>query len=644
MFKRLRRHGQRHCYSLALAAALLSAAAHSATFTPQQQQYLDARAALSKGDTERYLALRQELEGYPLTPYLDFHAKLDDMLQLPAEQALGQLERFQDTPLYATARYRYLLAAGQDKRWQDFLKVSPTTPRDVALQCYFYRANLAQQQSETAYQGAQQLWLYGQSRPKACDPLFHAWEKAGYRTQALVWSRMLLAFNSGQYSLLRYLASKVNNQTQAKQLLAVYKDPQRLRHTQKFMASAPINADIVDAGLRRLAKQDLQQSVKLYVTYQQAGRFSEHQGRKLSHYLVRRALITQNLDLQPFVDNLLPLIDSDDLKELRLRWAIRDKDQQNIDNYLPRLSSAKQAKSRWQFWAAKRALSQDQKAANTLLSTLSKERNFYGFSAAYLLNTQVQLQHQPTVFDATLATTLTNDPGLARVTELLALDKTIDARAEWVLLLGRHDTPLQAQYALLAEQNQWDDLAVQATIQGKLWNDMTLRFPFAANRAFEIASQQAKVDIDDLRAIARRESAFYPYATSGVGARGLMQLMPATAKETANKSGLKYLGKKSLYDVQFNTQLGSRYYASLLERFDNNRVLATAAYNAGPHRVTRWLDESNGQLDVIAFIESIPFRETREYVQAVLSYRVIYQVKQDKPVDLFSAQEWQFKY
>lgn len=643
MFKRLRRHGPRHCYSLTLVAALLSAAAHSTTFTPQQQQYLDARAALAKGDTGRYLVLRQGLEGYPLTPYLDFHAKLEDMLKLPAEQALGQLKRFQGTPLYATARYRYLLAAGQGKRWQDFLKISPTTPRDVALQCYFYRANLAQQ-PETAYQGAQQLWLYGRSRPKACDPLFHAWEKAGYRTQALVWSRMLLAFNSGQYSLLRYLASKVNNQTQAKQLLAVYKDPQRLRHTQKFMTSAPINADIVDAGLRRLAKQDLQQSVKLYVTYQQAGRFSEHQGRKLSHYLVRRALITQDLELQPFVDNLLPLIDSDDLKELRLRWAIRDKDQQNIDHYLPHLSRAKQAKSRWQFWAAKRALSQDETVANTLLSTLSQERNFYGFSAAYLLNTQVQLQHQATVFDATLATTLANDPGLARVTELLALDKTIDARAEWVLLLGRHDKPLQAQYALLAEQNQWDDLAVQATIQGKLWNDMTLRFPFAANRAFETASQQAKVDIDDLRAIARRESAFYPYATSGVGARGLMQLMPATAKETANKSGLKYLGRKSLYDVHFNTQLGSRYYASLLERFDNNRVLATAAYNAGPHRVTRWLDESNGQLDVIAFIESIPFRETREYVQAVLSYRVIYQVKQNKPVDLFSAQEWQFKY
>jgi soluble lytic murein transglycosylase len=185
---------------------------------------------------------------------------------------------------------------------------------------------------------------------------------------------------------------------------------------------------------------------------------------------------------------------------------------------------------------------------------------------------------------------------------------------------------------------------VEASIQGKLWDDIPLRFPMAHQSSFEHASKKHKVNIDEIRAISRRESAFFLYATSGVGARGLMQIMPATAKATAKKHGAKYSDPKDLYSAELNLNLGSAYYAQLLKDFNQNRVLATAAYNAGPSRVRRWLAESNGKLDAMSFIESIPFTETREYVQAVLSYRLIYEAQKQKPQPLFNEAELKFHY
>lgn len=633
---------------------------HAQTYTTDQQHYLDARNALKNNHTKTFNTLRKQLDGYPLTIYLDFHSSMDKILTHTGQQAVSELAQFSDTPLFNTARSRYLMNAGAKKRWNDFLAVSPQRPNSIILQCFYYRAQLSVGDKSTAYKGAQTLWLYGKSRPEECDPLFKVWTKAGLRTQEMIWSRMLLSFNTGQHGLLTYLSRKLtSHKKDAKLLLSVYKDPRSLRHKNKFKGQANIKGEIVAAGLKKLARKDLNYAVKLYMSYQKLDRFSDFQGRKLSRYFVKRAIIRQEVKLKSFVDTMLPLLDSDDLLELRMRWAIREGDFESVTTYLPLLSEQGRNKSRWQYWLSRTSRPSTDESipaiddtnneplnvtVSSRLDTLSQQRNFYGFTAANELGSAFNLEHADTVSNDVLRPALSEDKGLARVIELIAIDKTIDARAEWVLMLKRHNRDMQKEYATLAVENNWFDLGVQASIQAKQWNDMTLRFPYAANQEFTQASKQHNVDIDELRAIARRESAFYPYATSGVGARGLMQLMPATAKETSNKLGVKYKGKRSLYNVKTNIQLGSAYYASLLKQFNNNRVLATAAYNAGPHRVKRWLKATKGELDVMAFIEAIPFSETREYVQAVLSYRVIYQIRQGKPPELFSQAELAFKY
>ena len=122
--------------------------------------------------------------------------------------------------------------------------------------------------------------------------------------------------------------------------------------------------------------------------------------------------------------------------------------------------------------------------------------------------------------------------------------------------------------------------------------------------------------------IARRESAFNPQARSPVGARGLMQLMPGTAEDVSDRYGFKTPTPEELYQPESNIRLGSRYIREMIDRYSGNRLAAVAAYNAGPGRVDRWLREAPREFDL--FVESIPYRETRDYVQAVLAYRVIF--------------------
>jgi soluble lytic murein transglycosylase len=136
-------------------------------------------------------------------------------------------------------------------------------------------------------------------------------------------------------------------------------------------------------------------------------------------------------------------------------------------------------------------------------------------------------------------------------------------------------------------------------------------------------------------AIARRESAFFPSARSPVGARGLMQLMPATGAAVARKAGLK-LQTRELYDIERNIDLGSVYYRQLLERFDGKRPLALAAYNAGPSRVQHWIRE---QAPMDVWIETIPYRETRDYVKAVLAYSVVFDFRLGRDSRLLTPTE-----
>ncbi|MCH1920882.1 transglycosylase SLT domain-containing protein [Shewanella sp. A3A] len=625
---------------LALAGSALSLTPATAADNSQlRKTYLAAREALDKGQHGQYDKLRAQLGDYPLNIYLDFHDQQNEILAAPGEAAVQALVPYLGSPLYDTLKHRYLERAANKRHWHDFLAVSPTAPRSDSLQCSFYVAQYETGQLDMAWQGAQMLWLSGQSQPKECDPLFDNWTKAGLRSESLLWQRIILSFDNGQNSLLSYLVQRATStQSYAKLLYSVYKTPQQIRDIKKFSQPEPVYAEIVRGGLMRLAVKDIEQAVRLFDQYRDAGRFTELQQKELQHFLIYRALLRREDSLQQYADERLRQQPDDTLLAMRMRWAMAEGDDKTVATLLPLLSQEESQNARWRYWRVKLRIGTELDR-----QLLLQERNFYGFTAAYEegVTPQLQLTALPDKLDEDK---LLKDKGMKRIVELMALDKTIDAKSEWSDLMERHTPEERIEYGQYALKQGWFNLSVDSSISAKAWDHLELRFPVVHAKLYSQYAKQFNVDEYQLMSIARRESAFYPYATSSAGARGFMQLMPETAQHTANRYKLKYNGTRSLYDPAINIPLGSAYFGGLLKQFNGNRVLATAAYNAGPYRIKQWLKQSSGKLDVMQFIESIPYRETREYVQGVFSYRMIYEQQQQLNKPFFTKQEFSHTY
>ena len=217
-------------------------------------------------------------------------------------------------------------------------------------------------------------------------------------------------------------------------------------------------------------------------------------------------------------------------------------------------------------------------------------------------------------------------------------------KREWEALLIKQPSDLQRQLGLYAYKKGWAHLSVIASIRSKSWDALNIRFPEVKPELFKYNAKKYQLEPSYIYAITRQESSFDEFAYSPAGARGYMQLMPTTASETARKIGLKDYKKKSqLTEGEINLQLGSAYFNMLLKRYQGNRILATAAYNAGPNRVDRWQGSKKGRaeqgLTMDSWIETIPYKETRRYVKNVLAYNVIYQHLLDKPLEFLNSTE-----
>jgi soluble lytic murein transglycosylase len=612
----------------AIASAAIAAAQPPAEgLDNAREQYSEAREAVDKGRWTEYQTLRSGLEEYPLAIYLDYFQLTRQPEKVRPADALRFISNTADSPLPNRFSRRYLTLAGQERRWQDFLQVQPDEPSSTELKCYYFRAKLAIGDTDTAWAGAQSLWDHGQSRPKVCDPLFSAWLKAGQLTDQVVWSRQLKAFDARQRSLITYVGRQASPELApwADKLLAVYLQPEKIRQ-QTLPASSPYSADIASHGLALLARYNPPKALQYWQQYQDELTFTAQQQRQVENAIALHGLFARSEELSPWLPGALARLQDDRLVEIRLRWALSEQDWPVMSQTLPLLSRDRQGADVWRYWQA-RILEQqgDIAAANEQYAALAGERSYHGFLAADKLGKAYAFNHQTQVLDAVTASQLQQNPVVRRVGELNYHESYDLAHSEWYYLLqGSEDQARNEQLAQLASAQGWYRMAIDAASRAKAWDALDVRFPMPYQDAFRRNASIQNVPSTELMAIARRESAFYPQARSPVGARGLMQLMPATGREVASSLG-KRQASSDLFEVEHNVLLGSAYYRQLLDRFGGNRVFALTAYNAGPHRVDRWRNKPGETVPVDVWVDTIPYKETREYVQAVLSYNVVFQ-------------------
>ncbi|MCB1700845.1 MAG: transglycosylase SLT domain-containing protein [Halioglobus sp.] len=604
-----------------------AAAAAEDALASERERYEKAMAALGKGRWDEYEQLRPGLDDYPLAIYLDYNQLIRQPGDVRPADALRFIKRSADSPLPNRFSGRYLRQAGKEERWQDFLAVKPDEPQSVDLKCYYFRARLAAGDTQTAWDGARRLWDSGESRPGACDPLFNAWLQADQLSDDIVWSRQLKAFDARQSSLMTYVAKKASPELApwADKLLAVYQQPEKIRQ-QALPPGSAYSADIASHGLALLARYNPQKALQFWTQYQTELEFTDDQARQVESAIALHGLFARTQDLSPWLHGALGRLQDDGLVEIRLRWALREQDWVALEQTMPLLSADASESEVWRYWRAVLLERRGETAqAQALFAEVAKERSYYGFLAADRVGQPYSFNHHTPVLDDATAGALKQLPVVQRVGELNYHQSWNLAHSEWYYLLQASDDKTRnRELSQLAAAQGWHRMAIDAASRAQAWDALELRFPMPYQSTFKENAQAQQVATTELMAIARRESAFYPQAQSPVGARGLMQLMPATGREVAAGLGQGKAGS-DLFQVDYNVLLGSAYYRQLLDRFGNNRVFALTAYNAGPHRVLRWRHEPGDGVPVDVWIETIPYKETRGYVQAVLFYNVVFQ-------------------
>ncbi len=611
----------------------------------QRQLFLDAEKAFKERQFKTYKIIFESIDDdYPLKAFLEYEDLQRRLYLLPYADVDRFLEQQANTYLHDALARDWLEEIAKKKNWHDYRSYFLSSGlNSVKLQCLNLRARLYTS-DETALDEVAALWNVGKSQPEECDPVFASWKNAGRLTPELAWDRLRKSIRARERTLARYIAKHMSPEQQklANLYLDVDRNPKILNKLSRFSNPSPEMHEIILHGIRRYSRIDAEDALKQWERYDAKNYFATADRTETQEYLITQLAKQGHMATTEALIKSSNAKVSSDVTEWLIRDALSDLDWQRVYNSLARLSAEDQQDARWLYWRA-RAMDElsitdpDYPSSQQIYGSLALTRSFYGFLSSDILGQNYTLVDKPSNPTPEHMLSVHSNLSMRRASELLALDRGRQARREW-FYATRHMEPKQLLAAgKIAEHWGWHRQSIQAMIQAKHWDDLQLRFPLAYQEELDLAAKSTQIEPTFLYAIARQESAFAPEVRSPAGAMGLMQLMPATAKQTANKIGVKYR-YWDLIKPSNNIELGSSYLHQLLDQFKGNRILAAAAYNAGPNRVKQWISRQEKQIPYDVWIETIPFHETRGYVQNVLSFSVIYGYRLGDSTPLLSEQ------
>jgi soluble lytic murein transglycosylase len=614
------------------------------------QKWLNSYQSLN---FEEQRTLLSTIKDYPLYPYAAVQFFQSNIKIVSPQMVSDFVNQYNDFPLTTSLTQSYLSELSNRQDWNSIISF----PKDKSTlsNCRYQYALLQQGNNEVVFSTVESLWMTGKELPSACDPLLDAWAQAGKRTANLILLRIELAIDANNLKLAKHLTNLLddNYKTTKINLLAVLNNPKKLEDFSKNIKASSFTKKIVLSSFPRLVKADMNLAAALLPKLVKQQTLSKTEQVALQKSLANNYFKNSATDEQiKWRDSYIAKYHDTTLVEKRIRLAIDDYNFTDIAYWIAQLAPEDQLKEDWQYWQARVLLNNNKKSeANKILQTLTTKRGFYSMISAQTLNQAYSINNQsPKITQSeisTLKSKYDNQPYVKRINELRYLGMLSESSYEWRYMLNNQKNKNEylalSQYAL---QKGWGDLSIQATIAGKLWDNWTERLPIMYKDLYTNALKDKAIGLSYALAISRQESALDTTVKSPVGASGLMQLMPATAKETAKKvNSVTYISSAQLFDPQTNIQLGTTYLNTAYLQNDKNRILSSAAYNAGPNNVKRWLKKSNGKLDAVAFIDSIPFTETRNYVKNVLVYDYIYQViLGQKNVNFLSSNEFNKQY
>lgn len=616
----------------------MSQVAADAQLEKQRHLFQQAKKALQTNQINLYQQQLKQLAGYPLQPYLQY-LYLRHRLHHVSPKTIQNFLDEQEGTFYADRlRQTWLDRLARQQRWADYLDFY-RSPQSDQRACYQLQALLATGQKQEAYKLTADMWLVPHSQNKACDPVFASWNQQGLLTNELRQQRMMLALRNNQFSLASYLAKTTHSPAQNKSWVdrwqAIHNNPLSLLKQLPAQASHDSNQislardetlsrEIIIHGLQRLARRSPEQAYSHWLRLREHYQFSEQDKTDVRKSIGTWSALNRDDRALIYFGNIAG-------GEWQARAAIWQKDWRAAKKAIHQMSSDESGSTRWQYWLGRsQAALGEQSAANQTFSAILGERDYYSFLAADHLTQPYQMNHRPIAIDETEITTLKQQPTVQRLHEFYLQDMLLEARREAYHFSQTRSTHEIQMLATLTHQWGWHNQTIALLGKAQYWDALDLRFPVIFDTEIRLAGKVNGLDPSWVLAIARQESAFNPTARSHAGAMGLMQLMPDTGRLISKLINRPLKQLDELYRPERNIELGSAYLRRMYDENQRNPVLATAAYNAGPHRVARWLPTETLEADIWA--ENIPFNETRHYVQTVMSYAAIFDSQRNQSI------------
>ncbi|PID66766.1 MAG: hypothetical protein CR975_01260 [Gammaproteobacteria bacterium] len=575
--------------------------------TANAQTYYQAKSDIAMGASiQQYSGLRK----HPLYPYLaaDYYRQHLDL----DSELVPLFQRFYSAPPIKALHNRWIKNHFNQGNFQQIVRHYYDTG-DQTTACMYRQSQLLLGNSKAALQGIEQVWLSPRSVSDYCTPVFAIWP--GKNEPKNLLKRAKLAYFAGN----GYLAASMANQLMGSEgavisqfAHALSRPTSLLNYTSAELTGTPLQRELLPLALEKLIRKD--SSAYAGFAMQFAAQLRDNQAyqrmlTKLVGYLSNRQ------DPQAKLAYALLSHPDKDANEALLRFLAGSRDWQAIKKLVS--PNDKNAMALYWLGRATEALGNDAKG---IYQKAAQNRSYYGFLAADKIGKAYVFNAQPIIPNQRTQQHFNQNIGLIRGKLLHQMGDGKAARKEILPLAKRMSQPTQRQLAYWLNQQGLHYDAIYILGQLRDWNDIRIRFPTPFNSQVETANRLTQVDPTWIYAIIRQESSMNPRAVSRSKAKGLMQLIPGTARMMARDTGI-ILSGEAIFNPDINTKLGAEYLNQMYQRF-GNIALASAAYNAGPNRVDQWINQDINDMPI--WVEKIPFNETRKYVKHIVEYQQVY--------------------
>lgn len=599
----------------------------------QRELFRDVYNTVERGDWTAVEGLaapdQQLLEQYVLWPDLRatwLRANIDSVSN---EDLTAFVQQYGTLRPARELRYRHALNFVRQGDLQGYLSIYEQfyQGQNIAkLDCLALQAEIEAERHRRVEQRAVELWLIGSSQVSECDPVFDYLDDRNLLGIVEFKKRFNLAIEARNFSLAKWLARKIDPQhvDAATEWQNAQSNPADFLNKKRKRSTDPtLLAQLVYAA-ERLTYRDPELALERWKRVSAKHKFTEAQQLQTAQHIALWTARDNLPNAYRLLAKLPAAAQSDEVLRWRARISLREDRWRRLLTDIALMPEAERDMEEWRYWQAIGALESGQALeAMVDLESLSLERSYYGFLAADKLNKRYSLDHSALTSDEARLEALESRPEIIRARELFYVGQDSRGRSEWDEFIRQLSTEDKLQAAVLAHRWGWHCRAISTAAGLGEYDDLSIRYPLPLQQTFESFSSQASISSTWAYGIARSESLFMRDVRSSAGAIGLMQLMPATGRDVAREIRFPYAGLATLVDPESNIRLGTTYLGKMAERYDGNQVPATAAYNAGPHRVDGWLPD-DGPIDARIWIENIPFNETRKYVKRVLAAQAIF--------------------